>query len=77
CAMCLGRHMHRTVDCEAPRTWDNIFETFSKRVSKALYTKNNIRLCTKWQHSESCTEHHSLRHICSGCGATTHGAHSC
>ncbi|KIK79833.1 hypothetical protein PAXRUDRAFT_160196 [Paxillus rubicundulus Ve08.2h10] len=77
CAVCLGRHDHCTIDCEATRTWDDIFNTFSKRIHKALFSKANVCLCTKWQCSEGCSEHHALCHICSGCGALTHSAQSC
>ncbi|KIK73422.1 hypothetical protein PAXRUDRAFT_96930, partial [Paxillus rubicundulus Ve08.2h10] len=77
CTVCLGRHAHCTADCNTACTWDNLFDTFTKRIHKALYSKTNLCLCTKWQRSKGCTEHHVLHHICSGCGTVTHGAQSC
>ncbi|KAH7917417.1 hypothetical protein BV22DRAFT_1026357, partial [Leucogyrophana mollusca] len=77
CAVCLGRHQHRTVDCTTARTWDNAHDTFSERIRKALWTKGGKQLCTKWQREEGCSDKHDSKHICSGCGATTHGAQRC
>ncbi|KIK78501.1 hypothetical protein PAXRUDRAFT_163862 [Paxillus rubicundulus Ve08.2h10] len=77
CAVCLGCHPHHTVDYEAACTWDNLLKTFTKRVHKALYSNANLCLCTKWQCNKGCSNHHSLFHLCSGCGATTHGAQTC
>ncbi|KAH7926111.1 hypothetical protein BV22DRAFT_1009859, partial [Leucogyrophana mollusca] len=77
CAVCLGRHRHRVISCDAPRTWDNKHETHSLRKFKALYTKDGRQLCAKWQRTEGCVDKHDDRHLCSGCGSTSHGAHQC
>ncbi|KAG2754173.1 hypothetical protein P692DRAFT_20759062, partial [Suillus brevipes Sb2] len=78
CAVCLGRHPHRTIECAATQTWDKQFDTFSERIRKGLWTKDGKQLCTAWQREEGCTTpKHDACHICSGCGATTHGAQKC
>jgi len=78
CAVCLGRHAHRTVECSAAQTWDKQFETFAERIRKGLWTKDGKQICTGWQRDEGCTTpKHNARHICSGCGAATHGAQKC
>ncbi|KAG1792713.1 hypothetical protein EV424DRAFT_1453706 [Suillus variegatus] len=78
CAVCLGRHPHRTVECAATQTWDKQFETFAERIRKGLWTKDGKQICTGWQRDEGCsTPRHDARHVCSGCGAATHGAQRC
>ncbi|KAG1812959.1 uncharacterized protein BJ212DRAFT_1276120, partial [Suillus subaureus] len=83
CAVCLGRHSHRTIECSATQTSDKQFSTFSERIRKGLWTIYGKQLCTAWQREEGCTtpKHDPaclhVRHICSGCGATTHGAQKC
>jgi hypothetical protein len=78
CAVCLGRNAHCTVDCTAAQTWDKKFETFSERIRKGLWTKDGKQICTAWQRDEGCsTPKHDARHVCSGCGAATHGAQRC
>ncbi|KAG1730822.1 uncharacterized protein EDB91DRAFT_1030846, partial [Suillus paluster] len=78
CAVCLGCNSHRTVECTTPRTWNNLFDTFSERINKALWTKDGRQLCTSWQREEGCTNNqHNSKHICSGCGASNHGAQRC
>ncbi|KAJ8589189.1 hypothetical protein M405DRAFT_818456 [Rhizopogon salebrosus TDB-379] len=78
CAVCLGRNPHRVIDCTMSRTWDNLHNTFSERVNKTLWTKDGRQLCPAWQRTEGCSNpKHDTRHICSGCGATSHGAQNC
>ena len=78
CAVCLGRHPHRTVECAATLSWDKKHETFAERIRKALWTKDGKQICTAWQREEGClVPKHDAKHICSGCGATQHGAQSC
>ncbi|KAG1867123.1 hypothetical protein C8R48DRAFT_704315 [Suillus tomentosus] len=78
CAVCLGRHPHRTVECAATQTWDKCFDTFSERIRKGLWTKDGKQVCTGWQREEGCsTPKHDAHHVCSGCGANTHGAQKC
>ncbi|KAJ8580143.1 hypothetical protein M405DRAFT_695690, partial [Rhizopogon salebrosus TDB-379] len=78
CAVCLGRHLHCTIDCPATQTWDKQHETFAERIRKALWTKSGKQICTAWQREEGCTTpRHDALHICSGCGATHHGAQQC
>ncbi|KAG1719773.1 uncharacterized protein EDB91DRAFT_1065331, partial [Suillus paluster] len=78
CAVCLGCNPHRTVECSASRTWDNLFDIFSECIKKALWTKDGHQLCTAWQCEESCdSTYHSHKHLCSGCGSSEHGAQRC
>ncbi|KAG1730263.1 uncharacterized protein EDB91DRAFT_1059595 [Suillus paluster] len=78
CAVCLGRNPHHTVECIATQTWDKQFETVSERIHKGLWTKDGKQICTAWQRDEGCTTpKHDARHVCSGCGAATHGAQKC
>ncbi|KAH7903907.1 hypothetical protein BJ138DRAFT_1019880, partial [Hygrophoropsis aurantiaca] len=77
CAICLGRHPHKVIECCAPRTWDKRFDTFCSRFNKAIITKDKQSICSKWQRDEGCTDRHDDKHLCSGCGAATHGASRC
>ncbi|KAG1880940.1 hypothetical protein F4604DRAFT_1578586, partial [Suillus subluteus] len=78
CAVCLGRSLHRTVECSATRTWDEQHEVFIEHINKGLWTKDRKQICTAWQQDEGCpAPRHDFKHICSGCGATTHGAQKC
>ncbi|KAG2135754.1 uncharacterized protein EDB93DRAFT_823917 [Suillus bovinus] len=78
CAVCLGHHSHRIIECVAVRTWDKQHETFSERIRKSLWTKDGKQLCTAWQREEGCTiPRHDARHICLGCGDSSHGAQKC
>jgi len=75
CTVCLGRNPHRTIECAAACTWDGQHEVFSEHIHKGLWSKDGKQLCTAWQREEGCTTpKHDSRHLCSGCGATTHGA---
>lgn len=76
--VCLGRHPHRTIECTAKQTWDKKFETCAEHIRKGLWAKDGKQLCTTWQREEGCTTpKHDVRHACSGCRATTHGAQRC
>ena len=80
CAVCLGRHKHSApvVFCTARQTWDDQFETFVKRFNKALWVRETgATLCSLWQRDNSCPKKHDNMHLCSGCGALTHGASKC
>jgi hypothetical protein len=78
CTVCLGRNPHRTVKCTTVQTWDKQFKTFSEQIRKGLWTKDGKQICTAWQRDEGCTTpKHDVRDVCSGCGATTHGAQKC
>ncbi|KAG2147962.1 hypothetical protein DEU56DRAFT_730453 [Suillus clintonianus] len=78
CAACLGRNPHRTIECTAMHTWDRQHKTFAERICKALWFKEGKQLCTAWQRDEGCAmPKHDLRHYCSDCRATTHGAQKC
>ncbi|KAG1735861.1 uncharacterized protein EDB91DRAFT_1055922 [Suillus paluster] len=78
CTVCLSRASHYIVECNASRTWDNLFDTFSQCIQKGLWAKDGRQLCTAWQRDDSCsiTQHNNV-HICSGCGSTEHGAQQC
>ncbi|KAI6102489.1 hypothetical protein EDD16DRAFT_1427291, partial [Pisolithus croceorrhizus] len=77
CAVCLSRHQHLVIDCRATRTWDNKHDTFAERIHKALFTKDGRHICARWQREEGCSDCHDIRHICSGCGLSSHGAQKC
>ncbi|KIK77039.1 hypothetical protein PAXRUDRAFT_168030 [Paxillus rubicundulus Ve08.2h10] len=80
CAVCLSHKFHSkpVVYCAAEKTWDGKHETYTKRVKHKLYVKTtNEQLCTNWQRAEGCTNNHSLKHTCSGCGLPLHGAQRC
>ncbi|KAI6016682.1 hypothetical protein PISMIDRAFT_120164 [Pisolithus microcarpus 441] len=77
CAVCLGRHHHLVIDCRATRMWDNKHDTFTERIHKALFTKDSLCICAGWQREEGCSNHHDVKHICSGCGLSSHGAQKC
>ncbi|KAG1847685.1 hypothetical protein DFJ58DRAFT_663202 [Suillus subalutaceus] len=50
----------------------------TERINKALWTKTGKQICTAWQREEGCSSSkHDNKHICSGCGAVTHGAQRC
>jgi hypothetical protein len=77
CAVCLSRRQHPTVTCDADVTWDGKFKTFAKRVNKLIYVKeSNAKICARWQRDD-CTLKHPSQHICSGCGANSHGVQRC
>ncbi|EPS94629.1 hypothetical protein FOMPIDRAFT_1134021, partial [Fomitopsis schrenkii] len=39
---------------------------------------NGRTLCCDWQRLDGCNSHlHDSRHLCSGCGQSTHGAQNC
>ena len=80
CAVCLGRHKHSmpVIFCVAKCTWDDQFDTFIKRFNKVLQVRETgATLCSLWQHNNGCFEKHNSMHLCSGCGALTHGASKC
>lgn len=77
CAVCLGRHPHRIIECTVLKTWNQKFDTFARRENKALLAKDGRRLCTKWQQPSGCQEGHVNHHVCSGCGSPVHGASRC
>ena len=77
CAVCLSRKPHPTIVCEASSIWDGRFETFAKRVNKLIYAKSSGKqICARWQR-EHCPLRHTALHICSGCGADSHGVQRC
>ena len=80
CAVCLRRHKHSmpVIFCAAKRTWDDQFETFVERFNKALRVRETgATLCSPWQHDNGCSKKHNNMHLCSGCGALTHGTNKC
>ena len=78
CAICLGRNPHRIIECSIPRTWDNLHDTFAERIDKVIWTKDGRQLCPAWQRAEGCSNSkHDTRHLCSGCGSSSHGAQRC
>ena len=78
CAVCLGRHPHRVIDCTATTLWDGSLPALSTRSNKVLVMRDGRALCADWQRSSGCpTARHDNRHICSGCASTAHGAQEC
>lgn len=78
CAVCLGRHPHKIVECGSSRTWDQIHPTHACRLNRILTMRDGRPVCHDWQRDASCSaSHHDAKHFCSGCNATTHGAQEC
>jgi len=80
CAVCLSRESHKgkVTNCTAMHTWDKQFETFCTRFNSTLITRaDHQSVCAKWQRDKGCKEKHAHLHVCSGCGATNHGACKC
>ncbi|KAL4066381.1 hypothetical protein V8B97DRAFT_2025516 [Scleroderma yunnanense] len=67
-------HSAPVVECKADRTWDKKHKTFSKWLNRFLITKRTRQhLCSRWQHKDGCADKHTLSHLCSGCGSSSHG----
>jgi hypothetical protein len=78
CAVCLGRHPHKIIDCSAPSIWDKSVPTLASRTNKLLSMRDGRPVCADWQRYSGCSSsRHDNRHICSGCAATSHGAQDC
>ncbi|KZP09074.1 hypothetical protein FIBSPDRAFT_671800, partial [Athelia psychrophila] len=72
CAVCLGRQQgHDMRGCQAPKTWDKHYNTFSKHSAGGYLVsrEGNNPLCLDWQRPAGCSSHaHDNHHLCSGCG---------
>jgi len=78
CAVCLGRHPHRIVECEAKMLWDSSHPSLAIRSNKILAMRDGRPICGDWQRVSSCpSSRHDNRHICSGCASSSHGAQNC
>ena len=78
CAVCLGRHPHKIVECSAPSLWDKSLPTLAIRTNKILSLRDGKPICADWQRSSGCSSsRHDNRHICSGCASPSHGAQEC
>lgn len=78
CAVCLGRHPHKIVECSAPTIWDKSLPTLALRSNKILSLRDGRPICADWQRSSGCSSsRHDNRHICSGCASPSHGAQEC
>ncbi|KAF8833951.1 hypothetical protein BDN67DRAFT_862885, partial [Paxillus ammoniavirescens] len=78
CPVCLGRHPHRIIDCRATKTWDDVFDTLCTHINRALVMRDKRPICNDWQRETKCSStSHDGHHICSGCGASSHGAQTC
>ena len=78
CAVCLGRHPHKVIDCTAAMLWDNSLPTLATRSNKVLVMRDSRALCADWQRAAGCpTSRHDNCHICSGCASTSHGSQEC
>jgi hypothetical protein len=78
CAVCLGRHPHKIIECNTATTWDKSLPTIALRSNKVLSLRDGRPICADWQRSAGCSSsRHDNRHICSGCASPTHGAQEC
>ena len=78
CAVCLGHHPHRVINCTAMMLWDGSLPALSTRSNKILVIRDGRALCADWQCASGCpTTRNDNRHICSGCASTAHGAQEC
>jgi len=78
CAVCLGRHPHKVIECKATKTWDNVADTLCSRVGKLLNMRDGRAICSDWQRVAGCSDtSHDRRHFCSGCTSSSHGAQNC
>jgi hypothetical protein len=78
CAVCLGRHPHRIIECAAPMLWDNTTASIAIRSNRILSMRDGRPVCGDWQRASSCSSSlHDARHFCSGCSSSTHGAQEC
>ena len=78
CAVCLGRHPHRIVECAVPMLWDNSLPSLALRSNKILSMRDGRAVCADWQRVSGCpSSRHDNRHICSGCASSSHGAQEC
>ena len=79
CAICLGTHVHNVYACNTARSWDGQHATMARRYRGDLHLReNDTPLCMDWQRLQSCNSiKHNPKHLCSGCGMVSHGAHRC
>ena len=78
CAVCLGRHPHKIVECAATMLWDNSLPSLALRSNKVLTMRDGRSVCADWQRVSGCpSARHDTRHICSGCASSSHGAQDC
>jgi hypothetical protein len=78
CAVCLGRHPHKIVECAATRLWDNSHSSVATRSNKILTMLDGKSVCGDWQRHTGCpNSSHDHRHFCSGCASPSHGAQGC
>ena len=78
CAVCLGRHPHKIIDCSATTIWDKSVPTLALRSNKILSLRDGRPICADWQRSAGCSSsRHDNRHLCSGCCSPSHGAQDC
>ena len=67
CAVCLGRHPHRIVECAVPMLWDNSLPSLALRSNKILSMQDGRAVCAEWQRVSGCpSSRHDNRYICSG-----------
>ena len=78
CAVCLGRHPHKIVNCTSVSIWDNSHLALAIRSNKILSIRDGRPVCGDWQCASGCpSSTHDIRHYCSSCAASSHGAQDC
>ena len=78
CPVCLGRHRHRVVSCQATKTWNGRDTVCMRTDTGRILNKRGAVICADWQRPNRCTDATGKHlHECSGCGSTKHGADFC
>ncbi|KAG2107915.1 uncharacterized protein F5147DRAFT_531331, partial [Suillus discolor] len=78
CAVCLGRHNHKFIECSAEWLWDGTMLTVATWTNKQLLLRSSEKpLCVDWQRARCISQSHDDHHVCSGCLSTSHGAQNC
>ena len=78
CAVCLGQSEHDFAKCHSSKLWDGKKGWAWKNEKGRLATPEGLVLCFDWQLPKTCTStSHTKKHLCSGCGESSHGAQKC
>ena len=78
CAVCLGHHPHKIVECASTMLWDNSLPCLAVCSNKLLSMRDGKSVCSDWQRHSICSSStHDVCHFCSGCASSSHGAQEC